>query len=169
MEQPLIEPSGPITTLTVNPAIDKGPDGRFYLIVKGDKPNEKRFIRNQAIAISESPLGPFVIQPKPVIDYMDTEDMSLWYDKKRAHFYGIFHAHNYLGLVCSVDGINWEKANNFIVHKKEIPMKNGEIIKPQRMERPYIFIEDGEPRTLCVTVKKEDESFIAFIPIKEAK
>ncbi|MBT7093458.1 MAG: hypothetical protein HN936_09440, partial [Bacteroidetes bacterium] len=42
MEQPLIEPSGPITTLTVNPAITQGKDGKYYLVVKGDKPNEER-------------------------------------------------------------------------------------------------------------------------------
>lgn len=72
MDKPLIEPSEPITTLTVNPAITKGKDGKYYLIVKGDKPNEKRFIRNQAIAISDSPTGHFEIQPKPVIDYLDT-------------------------------------------------------------------------------------------------
>lgn len=42
MDQTLIEPSGPITTLTVNPAIDQGKDGKYYLIVKGDKPNEKK-------------------------------------------------------------------------------------------------------------------------------
>ena len=59
--KPIVEPEGPITTLTVNPAISKGSDEKFYMVVKGDKPNEKRFIRNQALAISESPKGPFVI------------------------------------------------------------------------------------------------------------
>lgn len=169
LDKPIIEPSGPITTLTVNPAIDKGEDGKYYLIVKGDKPNEERFIRNQAIAISNSPIGPFVMQTKPVIDYLDTEDMSLWYDKKRSFFYGIFHAHNYLGLVCSIDGVNWEKATNFEVLKKEIPMKNGETIKPDRMERPFVYIENGKPKTLCLAVKKGNKSYTVFVPIKTDK
>lgn len=95
LDKPLIEPSGPITTLTVNPAIDRGSDGNYYLIIKGDKPNETNFVRNQAIAISDSPTGPFVMQEKPVIDYMDTEDMSLWFDATRERFYGVFHAHTY--------------------------------------------------------------------------
>ena len=166
LEKPIIEPSGPITTLTVNPAIDKGEDGRFYLIVKGDKPNEERFIRNQAIAISDSPMGPFDMQSKPVIDYLDTEDMSLWYDKKRGSFYGIFHAHAYIGLVRSLDGINWQKANPFEVLQKEIPRENGEIIKPDRMERPFVYIENGEPKTLCLAVKIKNEAFSVFVPIK---
>ena len=169
LDKPIIEPSGPITTLTVNPAIDKGEDGKYYLIVKGDKPNEERFIRNQAIAISGSPIGPFVMQPKPVIDYLDTEDMSLWYDKKRSCFYGIFHAHKYLGLIYSTDGVNWKKANNFEVLKKEIPMKNGETIKPDRMERPFVYIENGEPKTLCLAVKEGNKSYTVFVPIKTDK
>ena len=69
IDKPLVEPYGPITTLTVNPAIDKGKDGKYYLIIKGDKPNEKRFIRNQAVGVSEHPDGPFEIKEKPVIDY----------------------------------------------------------------------------------------------------
>ena len=166
LDQPIIEPSGPITTLTVNPAIEQGKDGRFYLIVKGDKPHEKRFIRNQAVAISESPTGPFVMQPEPVIDYLDTEDMSMWYDKTRELFYGIFHAHEYLGLICSEDGVHWKKANEFEVLKKEIPMKNGQVLHPDRMERPFIFLENGEARTLCLAVLEGHESYMVFVPIK---
>lgn len=165
MDKPIVEPSGPISTLTVNPAIDQGKDGKYYLVVKGDKPNEERFIRNQAIAISDTPIGSFEMQPKPVIDYLDTEDMSIWYDKKRELFYGIFHAHKYLGLICSEDGIDWNKANNYKVLTKEIPMTNGEILRPERMERPFVYLEDGEPKTLCVAVKIKNESFMVFVPI----
>lgn len=167
LDTPIIEPSGPITTLTVNPAIDKAADGKYYLIVKGDKPNETRFIRNQAIAVSDSPIGPFKMQNKPVIDYLDTEDMSLWYDNKRERFYGVFHAHTYIGLITSVDGLNWEKAKDNEIHKKVIPMKNGASIKPDRMERPFIYVEDGKVRTLCMAVKKGNTSYTVFVPIKE--
>jgi len=166
LNHPIIEPSGPITTLTVNPAITQGADGKYYLIVKGDKPNEKNFVRNQAIAISKKPTGPFEIQSKPVIDDLDTEDMSMWYDKKRERFYGVFHAHTYIGLVTSPDGINWTKASDYKLYHKEIPMADGHIIKPDRMERPFIFIEDGIPKTLCMSVKKGNESYTIFVPIK---
>ncbi len=169
MDQPLIEPSGPITTLTVNPAIDKGKDGKYYLIVKGDKPNETRFIRNQAIAVSESPTGPFEIQPKPVIDYLDTEDVSMWYDRKRDYYYGVFHAHTFIGMVSSYDGINWKKATEYVLMPKAIVKKNGDVIKPDRLERPFVYTEDNEPRTVSLAVKKDDESYIVFIPVKENK
>ncbi len=167
LDKPLIEPSGPITTLTVNPAIDKGKDGKYYLIVKGDKPNEKRFIRNQAVAISEKPNGPFILQEKPVIDYLDTEDMSIWYDEERARFYGVFHAEGFIGLVTSQDGINWKKSNEYVLMQKKIILENGHILIPDRLERPFIYHENGRPKVLSLSVKKGDESYSVFIPIKE--
>jgi alpha-L-fucosidase/predicted GH43/DUF377 family glycosyl hydrolase len=167
MDKTLIEPSGPITTLTVNPAIDKGKDGKYYLITKGDKPNEKRFIRNQAIAVSDSPIGPFEMQSKPVIDYLDTEDMSLWYDSKRDYYYGIFHAHSFIGMINSRDGINWKKATEYVIMPKSILREEAEPIKPDRMERPFVYVEQNEPKVLSLAVKKGDESYIVFVPIKE--
>jgi len=167
MEHPLIEPSGPITTLTVNPAITRGKDGRYYLIVKGDKPNETRFIRNQALAISDSPTGPFKIQTKPVIDYLDTEDMSMWYDVKRDYYYAVFHAHTFIGMVSSPDGTHWQKATEYVITPKKLTMTEGKILKPDRMERPFIYQEEGEPKVLSEAVKKGDESYNVFIPIKE--
>lgn len=121
MDQPLLEPSGPISTLTVNPAIAQGEDGKYYLIVKGDKPNDSGFVRHQAIAIADSPTGPFEMQPTAVIDDMDTEDMSLWYDTSRNRFYGVFHAHRFIGMIQSTDGINWRKATSYEIQKKGSP------------------------------------------------
>lgn len=166
LDKPLIEPSGPITTLTVNPAIDRGSDGNYYLIIKGDKPNETNFVRNQAIAISDSPTGPFVMQEKPVIDYMDTEDMSLWFDATRERFYGVFHAHTYIGLITSKDGIIWGKAKHHVLMEKKIRLKDGSTIEPDRMERPYIFTENGKPITLSLGVKKGESSYNVHIPFK---
>ncbi|MEZ4969162.1 MAG: alpha-L-fucosidase [Flavobacteriaceae bacterium] len=166
-DKPLLEPSGPITTLTVNPAIDRGKDGRYYLIIKGDKPNEKNFVRNQAVAVSEHPEGPFTIQETPVIDYMDTEDMSVWYDESRARFYGVFHAHNFIGLVTSKNGTDWEKANEFVLKNKEILLEDGTTLVPDRMERPFIYRENGQPKVLSVAIKKGEESYTVFIPINK--
>lgn len=169
MDQPLIEPSGPITTLTVNPAITRGKDGKYFLIVKGDKPGETRFIRNQAIAISYSPTGPFVMQPKPVIDYLDTEDMSMWYDSVRDYFYAVFHAHTFIGMVSSKDGINWKKATEYVITPKKLALSDGSELVPERLERPFIYQENGEPKVLSMAVKKGNESYIVFVPIKENK
>lgn len=164
-DKTLIEPDGPITTLTVNPAIERGEDGKYYLIVKGDKPNETRFIRNQAVAVSNKPDRGFIIQDKPVIDYIDTEDMSVWYDKKRARFYGVFHTDGFIGLVTSENGLDWENATEYVLKRKEIEKKDGTLLTPDRMERPFIYHENGEPVLLMVAVKKGDESYSVFITI----
>ncbi len=164
-DEPLIEPSGPITTLTVNPAVTQGKDRKFYLVVKGDKPNETRFIRDQAIAISDAPDGAFEMQEKPVIDYLDTEDMSIWYDSSRDYFYGVFHAHSFIGMVSSVDGIHWKKATEYALLPKKLPLTAGGYLIHDRMERPFIYVEDGAPRVLSLAVKKGDESYTVFVPI----
>ena len=168
-DKPLIEPSGPITTLTVNPAIARGRDNRYYLIVKGDKPNEARFIRNQAIAISDAPDGPFVMQAEPVIDYIDTEDMSMWYDRKRDRFYGVFHTRGFIGMVTSADRIHWRKATEYILMSKVVPLTSGDTLKPDRLERPFIYTEDDEIKALSLAVKKGDDSYTIFIPVKKNK
>ena len=165
VDQPLIEPSGPITTLTVNPAIAQGKDGKYYLVVKGDKPNETNFVRNQAIAISSSPTGPFRMQEKPVIDYMDTEDMSIWYDEARERFYGVFHAHTFIGLITSPDGLNWEKAHDHTITTKNIRMKDGTVWKPGRLERPFVYTENGKPTVLSLAARDGDNSYTVCIPL----
>jgi alpha-L-fucosidase len=165
-DQPLIEPSGPIETLTVNPAVTKGKDGKYYLVVKGDKPNETRFIRDQAMAISDYPDQDFVIQDKPVIDYLDTEDMSIWYDQKRDYFYGVFHAHSFIGMVSSKNGTDWKKATEYSIFPKKIATKDGSFLTPDRLERPFMYIENDEPQVLSLAVKEGDESYTVFIPIE---
>ncbi|MDL2256550.1 glycoside hydrolase family protein, partial [Parabacteroides sp. OttesenSCG-928-K15] len=168
--EPLLQPSGPITTLVVNPAITQGGDGRYYLIIKGDKPGAIKFERNQAIAISDYPDKGFVIQPKPVIEDWDTEDVSIWFDEKEKRFYAVFHAHTYIGMMTSEDGVNWRKANDYEVMKKSICREYGQPdIIPNRLERPFVFIENKEPCVLSLAVKKEDDAYIVTIPLKESR
>lgn len=166
----LIEPGGPIGTVTVNPAVAKGPDGKYYMIIKGDDLTKVPPKAIQAVGISEFPDGPFVIEKKPAFADIPTEDVSMWYDKERKRFYGVFHAHggNFIGLITSEDGKNWEKAHNYIVCKKEIPMADGSILKVDRMERPFVYIENGKPLLLCVAVKKGNNSFITFFKLQDS-
>lgn len=166
-DAPIIEPDGPITTLTVNPAITKGPDGDYFLIIKGDKPNETRFIRNQAMARSQTPVGPFKIELKPVIDDIDTEDVSIWYSRSDNRFYAVFHAHTFIGLICSEDGLNWGKAANYKITGKKILKNNGTYINPDRMERPFIFIENGFLKVLSLAIKEGNDAYSVFIPLSK--
>ena len=165
-DQPLIEPSGPIVTLTVNPAVTQGHDGRFYLVVKGDKPNETRFIRNQAMAVADQPDGPFDMLPDPVIDYLDTEDMSIWYDDSRQHYYGVFHAHSFIGMVASRDGVHWKKATEYALLPKKVAKTDGSWLMPDRLERPFVYVENNEPQVISLAVKEGNQSYTIFLPVE---
>lgn len=59
-DQPMVEPTPPLHTITVNPAITAMADGRFLLLMKGDK-ESVRSQRIQAVGIGSSPTGPCAI------------------------------------------------------------------------------------------------------------
>ena len=92
----------------------------------------------------------------------------MWYENKTKRFYAIFHAHGYVGMMTSTDGINWETADDFVITEKSIPVKDaGYFIKPDRMERPFVFVENGKPSVLSLAIKKGDNSYIIFLPLKD--
>lgn len=165
-EEPIIQPAKTIVTLTVNPAVCQGPGGTYFMIIKGDKPNESHFVRNQALATAPRPEGPWTIQDKPVIDDLDTEDASIWYDQTRNRFYAVFHAKGFIGMMTSHDGYTWEKATQYVLTPKEIPFDDGTIWKPDRMERPFVLTDgQGRPRMLFVACKKGDMSTDIALPL----
>ncbi len=164
LDKPIVEPAGPITKLTVNPAITRGPDGTYFMIVKGDKPGSRQ--RNQALATAKSPTGPFEIYPKPVIDSFDTEDASMWYDKRQQRFYAVFHAHTHIGIITSKDGYNWGKADPYTMSPKQVQFDNGETLKLQRMERPFVMLDDdGKPAMLFVSARQGNTSMNLQLPL----
>ena len=164
---PCVEPAGPITKLTVNPGVCEGPDGKYYMIIKGDKPGSRK--RNQAIAIADTPEGPFVVQPKPAIEKFDTEDASIWYDKVRRRFYAIYHAHTHIGMITSVDGLNWTAAKHRVVLTKTIKRSDSKSpLKTRRLERPgVLFDADGQPLALLVACMVGKETFNLQVPLEK--
>tara|TARA_B110000459_G_C16277196_1_gene344644 strand:- start:20 stop:610 length:591 start_codon:yes stop_codon:yes gene_type:complete len=175
-DKPILEPSGPISKITCNPAVAKRPDGGYIMIVRGDKPNVKyangkwpgpnELIRNQAIALSDSPLGPWEIQPKPAVGNLNSEDPAIWYDNKRGRYYGVYHAFGYMGMITSVDGLNWENAKHYKVLDKALTKADGSQIMANRLERPFIYVEDGVAKVMTVAVFEENKnSYSLFIPL----
>ncbi|KAA3613487.1 MAG: hypothetical protein DWQ01_02895 [Planctomycetota bacterium] len=164
--QPIVQPEGPISNITVNPAVCRRPQGDFLMIVKGDKPSSKTFRRNQAVALGAQPQGPFQIQAKPAIDTFDSEDVSLWYDASRRRYYAIYHAHDHLGLLTSTDSLQWQAARHPRVSEKSLALSEGGRLIPDRLERPYVFQLGGQPLLLCVAVKKGADAYTALIPFK---
>ncbi|MFO7932910.1 MAG: hypothetical protein R6U78_02405 [Bacteroidales bacterium] len=67
----------------------------------------------------------------------------------------------------SPDGINWEKAPEYELMPKILRLKSGNEINPDRMECPFVYIENDEPIVISLAVKMGDESYIVFVPVKE--
>ena len=176
-DRPIVEPSGPIAQITCNPAVTQRPDGGYIMIIRGDKPNVKyangkwpdhnELIRSQAIALSNSPIGPWEIQPKPAVGNLNSEDPAILYDAKRNRYYGIYHAFGYMGMITSSDGLNWDNAKHYKILDKALKKSDGTKILANRLERPFIYVENGEPKALTVAVLEKDKnSYSLFIPLK---
>lgn len=164
---PIVEPAKTIANVAVNPAVCRKPDGTYLMIVKGDKPGETRFIRNQAVATAPAPEGPWTIQPKPAIDDLDTEDVSLWYARDWNRFFAVFHAHTFIGMIESENGLDWRRARQFELTRKSVAFDDGTVWEPQRMERPFVLAsESGRPQVLYVACQKGDHSLILALPLR---
>lgn len=169
-DQPMVTPVEPLYTLTVNPAVVSMPDGRYLLMIKGDKFPEKGSPRIQAIGIGQSPTGPFEIQAEPAIADFDTEDASLWYDKTRRCFYACFHAHTHFGMITSSDGITWKKAQHYLFSPKGFKSVDGGTFTAERMERPSVFVNDkGVPLVFISSYRKGNTTGIFTIPMTKTE
>jgi hypothetical protein len=163
---PIVEPAASITRLTVNPAVARRRGGGYVMIVKGDKPGETRFIRNQAVATAPRPEGPWTIQPQAAIDDMDTEDVSLWYAAAWKRFFAVFHAHTFIGMIESADGLAWRRATHFQLTTRAVRFDDGSVWTPQRMERPFVLTDSrGVPKMLYVACKLGNHSANLALPL----
>lgn len=170
LDKPIINPSPPLHTLTVNPAITQKPDGNYLLMIKADKEPKKGSRRIQAIATSKTPVGPFKIHPKPAIRDFDTEDASIWFDKSKKQYYAIYHAHTHFGMITSADGLTWKKAKQNLFSPKSFTAKAGKPFKAQRMERPSVYTNDqGIPQVFISSYRKGNDTGIFTIPMKQPK
>lgn len=167
MDKAMVEPHGAIKNVTVNPSVCLGGDGRYHLIIKGDNARAPRPGMIQACGVSDSPTGPFTLRDKPAFAEIQTEDACIWYDPKRKRYYAIFHEcpGNWIGMITSEDGFNWRRARHYRVCRKEIPLKDGTVMKIQRMERPFAYVENGLPVQLSFAVYDRGDAFIVFFPV----
>jgi len=167
LDQPIVEPSGPIHLMTCNPAVVERPEGGYLMFVRGIQPNVEKFTRSSVIALSDSPTGPWEIQEKAAVADLNSEDPAVWYDPRRQRYYAIYHAFGYMGLITSTDGLNWQPAKHYKVLEKTIYKTDGTPLEAARLERPYIYVEDGIPKVMTVAVReKSGESYSVFIPLK---
>lgn len=167
--RPIVEPQeGLFNNIAVNPAVIFA-NGHFTMIMKGDDPKQNKVFRIQLVGHANQAIGPFVFEEKPVYDQAQTEDATIWFDKTDSLYYMVCHVIGKpeLLLLNSSNSKKWTPAENPIFTKKEILLDNGEVWKPERMERPFVLTdEQGQPIMLFVAVKDKGVSGNIAIPIR---
>ncbi|MFK5972518.1 MAG: glycoside hydrolase family protein [Flavobacteriaceae bacterium] len=168
--QPVVKPhDGPFKNIAVNPAVTFA-DEKFTMIMKGDDLKHDEVFRIQLSGQSDKAEGPFVFEEQPVYDKAQTEDASVWHNKLTATYYMVCHVVDGREMIflSSKDGKKWVADKNPLFIKKEIVLENGQIWKPQRMERPFVLTdEQGQALMLFVAVKDKGVSGTVAIPFKK--
>jgi hypothetical protein len=155
----------PDNMIVVNPAVVYRPgDGKYLLYFKGNV-YDPGWRGVHGVAVGDSPTGPFIASDNFVFDFDDgsgikvsAEDPFVWYHKKDGCFYAVVKDFNGkltgseagLALLKSVDGLDWKQADFPLFMKKELKLKDGTILKVDRLERPQILLDkNNDPVVLC--------------------
>ncbi|MEN8186417.1 MAG: glycoside hydrolase family protein [Bacteroidota bacterium] len=149
----------PDNIIVVNPSVVQRPsDGKFLLYFKGNiyDPNWKGV---HGVAISDSPSGTFVPTDSLVFDIKlengkiaSAEDPFVWYHNKNKRFYAVIkdfsgsitESEPGLAILESQDGLTWAKTKKPFFMKKELVLRNGDIIKVNRLERPQLLLDKND-------------------------
>ena len=169
-DQPLIEPVLPIANIVNNTTVTERPEGGDLMVVRGDQPDqpEGEIIRMQAVLLADHPLGPWVMQPEPVVKDYNSEDPEVWYDAERKRYYSLYHAFGYMGMITSEDGLKWERAKHYKVSDKSYTTTDGRTVEVHRYERPTIYRENGKPLVMTAGIRTLDgDTYSMFIPLKQ--
>jgi predicted GH43/DUF377 family glycosyl hydrolase len=153
----------PDNLIVVNPSVVYRPsDGKYLLYFKGNI-YDPHWRGIHGVAIGDTPVGPFVALDEPVFHIegaegkLSAEDPYVWYHTRDKRFYAIFKDFNgkftkgepCLAIMYSEDGINWQLPKHSLFMKKELVLKNGEVVKVSRLERPQLLLnEEGAPEVL---------------------
>jgi len=168
-EKPVVKPDNiKFKNIAANPAVLYR-NSQFTMIMKGDDVNHEKWYRIQLVGNSDNPDGPFNFAIKPVYDKAQTEDACMWFDNSLNRYYMVCHVmgKSELALFNSENGIDWQPDERRVFMKKEIPLSDGTIWKPDRVERPFVLTDEtGRPVMIYVAVKDKDVSGNIAIPIK---
>lgn len=179
----LNDETAPDALMTSNPSVCQMTDGKILMVYKavGKKfplPGGGPVVH--MVAISESPTGPFKKYPNPVFleegVRFPAEDPYIWYQEGKYRAIVKYIQDNgkkrILSLVQyeSIDGIEWEKAKNFMISDRSIEWENERKQQFEHLERPQVLIEDGKPVALFCAADTLDannvrQSFNIQIPL----
>ena len=172
-DRPLIDvtPGSWDDVLTTNPSCCQTPDGRFLLVYKGvSSRNPAPYYGpvSHGVAFADDPEGPFLKHPKPIftcegIDF-PCEDPFIWHEDGVYHAIlkdmGTFYSSTERGLVRfrSGDVLDWTLAEEPVFCDRQLTHADGRREPVERIERPFMYLEDGRPRVFLAGVRPSDEA-----------
>jgi len=141
-------------------------------------------------ADSDSPLGPFVRHPEPMVDknrllgdatqrfnfhiddHFEWMENGRWYAIVKDHDAPFLTPHGRsLLLFESPDGRAWRPSRHALVKDFTIAWADGTRQEFERLEMPKLLVEDGRPRLLSLAAKARGatESFLVLIPLSDGQ
>jgi len=182
----------PDNLIVVNPAVVFRPSDKKYLLFFKGNMYDPNWRGVHGVAIGDSPAGPFTATDNFVFDIDDgsgqkvsAEDPYVWFHRKDNCFYAVVKdftgkltgSEPGLALLQSDDGLNWKRAAMPLFSKKELILKNGKILKVDRLERPQILLDkNDDPMVLFAACsidpcnnKQDGGTFNVQIPIKKVR
>lgn len=166
-----------------NPSVAKRPDGGYLMVYKAVGKKKEGIWGGpvvHCVATADHPTGPFEKHDRPVFEAaghdFPAEDPFIWYQggKYRAivkDMHGAFtDAGRSLVAFESKTGFDWELAATPLVSKLEIKWADGNTQKVDHLERPQLYLENGEAVALICAADIKDSanvlhSFSVQIPI----
>jgi hypothetical protein len=164
-----------------NPSVTQRPDGGFLMVYKAVGNTSPLPFGGPVLhvaATSESPNGPFEKHPDPVFYkegvHFAAEDPFIWAQDDRYWAIvkdqkGYFtEAGRSLALFTSQNGLDWKLAPHPLVSRTEVRWADGEQQKVHALERPQLWLEDGQPAVLfcaCDLTEARDRAFNVHIPL----
>lgn len=177
--------NAPDAQVVTNPSVTERPDGGVLMIYKAVGMKRPQPFGGPVVhlaATADNPTGPFTKHPGEVFGakgvMFAAEDPFIWRGPDRYWAVvkdndGNFTKRGYsLALWQSTDGFDWKLAKHALVATPELKWADGRVEKQDRLERPQLVFENGEPiALLCAAVVRKDrnESFNVQIPLKSAK
>jgi hypothetical protein len=161
-----------------NPSIMKRLGGKFEMIYKGVSRGPMPFggTVTHGAAIADKPEGPFIKTNHKIFTkdsvkfaaedpYIWAQDGKYWAIVKDMN--GFFTgAGTSLALFESTNGFDWTLAKHPLVATTQIRWKSG-LKKVQKLERPQLWMENGQPKVLFCAVYDGDDNYNIAIPLEQ--
>lgn len=182
-DKPLIDISEGRKTTGV-PTVSKRPDGKYMMVYKSvtDNGTFKGGGVVHHVALADHPLGPFVDYDKPFVvsskSDFPIDDHVEWYQDGKYYCIAKDHAGSKensltkfgkaLILFESEDGLNWQLAENALVHEFHMDFSDGTQMDFERLEMPKVYMEDGKIKALFLAAKPVgvSKSFSIVLPVQ---